>query len=130
SSLARSAPRERCSPEVMPTDAPHQLEKIASTAEFTAAAWAELGFENAEHFVTARGRRLLRAYELAAEPLSRRLSGGPSLLEYLDYRHRAIDLKVNELAPDRVIECAAGLSRRGMTLARRGVPVLELDLPH
>jgi O-methyltransferase involved in polyketide biosynthesis len=114
----------------MTSEPHHDLEKIAPTAEFTAATWAHLGFENAEHFVTRRGRNLLRAYGLAAEPIARRLSDGPSLVQYLEYRHRAIDRTLEELAPDRVIECAAGLSRRGMTLAKRGVPVLELDLPH
>jgi O-methyltransferase involved in polyketide biosynthesis len=112
------------------TAEPHDLEKIAPTAEFTAAAWAHLGLEDAAQFVTPRGRRLLRAYRVAAEPLARRLGAGPTLLEYLEYRHRAIDLKLAELAPDRLVECAAGLSRRGTTLAKRGVEVLELDLPH
>src|SRR5690606_12221456 len=108
----------------------HDLEKIAPTAEFTAAVWAELGLENAEHFVTPRGARLLRAYSRAAEPLLRRVGDGPSLVEYLEYRHRAIDQELEAIGPDRILECAAGLSRRGLTFAKRGVPVLELDLPH
>src|SRR5690606_29189298 len=126
----RRGPCGRTLWRTMHRDQAHDLEKIAPTAEFTAAAWAALGFENAQHFVTARGQRLLRAYELVAAPLARGASGGPTLVEYLAYRHGAIDKALAAYAPDRVIECAAGLSRRGITLASDGVPVLELDLPH
>jgi O-methyltransferase involved in polyketide biosynthesis len=51
---------------------------------------------------------------------------------YLRLRHHAFEARMERIAPDVVIEIAAGLSPRGLTYARRWpeITYLELDLPN
>lgn len=105
--------------------------EIAPTAHYTAYAWHRLGFPHAEHFATARGRRLFWSFRAAGEWLAVVHPTVPSMLQYLELRHRCIEHALDEVQPDRVVEIGAGLSRRGLTWAAdRGVDYVEIDLPH
>ncbi len=104
-------------------------DRIAPTAHYTSYAWFRLGLPYAEWFKTARGARLHFALR-GVEWLAARVSGAPSLMQYLEYRHRCIDHCLTARRPGRVVELGAGLSRRGTTWALdHGVPYVELDLP-
>ena len=105
--------------------------EIAPTAHYTAYAWHRLGFPHAEYFATATGRRLFWSFRAAGEWLAVVHPTVPSMLQYLELRHRCIELALDEAAPDRIVEIGAGLSRRGLTWAAdRGVDYIEVDLPH
>ncbi|MBX3182361.1 MAG: class I SAM-dependent methyltransferase [Polyangiaceae bacterium] len=103
-------------------------DRIAPTAHYTAYAWFRLGLPYAEWFKTARGARMHLAFR-GTEWLAACVSGTPSLLQYLEYRHRAIDHRLTARRPGRVVELGAGLSRRGTTWALdHGASYVELDL--
>jgi len=107
------------------------LAEIAPTAHYTAYVWHRLGFPHAEHFATATGRRLFWSFRFAGEWVAAVHPTVPSMLQYLELRHRSIELALEDAAPDRVVEIGAGLSRRGLTWAAdRGVDYVEIDLPH
>jgi O-methyltransferase involved in polyketide biosynthesis len=107
------------------------LARIAPTAHYTAYAWHRLGFPHAEHFATATGRRLFWSFRLAGEWLAAAHPTVPSMIQYLELRHRSIELALEEARPDRIVELGAGLSRRGLTWAAdRDVDYVEVDLPH
>ncbi len=107
------------------------LAEIAPTAHYTAYVWHRLGFPHAEHFATPTGRRLFWSFRFAGEWLAVAHPTVPSMLQYLELRHRSIELALEEARPDRVVELGAGLSRRGLTWAAdRGVDYVEVDLPH
>lgn len=107
--------------------------RVGPTALYTAQAWREGCFENAEFFDDRLGRWMYRAGNLA-----RRLGSPllPAFLkdfnEYLFIRHRAFEDRLEALLPDMVIEVAAGLSPRGLTYSRRWPNTIyqELDLPN
>jgi len=107
-----------------------QDDKIAPTAHYTAYVWHRLGFPNAELFVTPLGRSLFWSFRFAGEGLLTWAPFAPSMTQYLAYRHRAVESVVESERPDLVVELGAGLSRRGVTWASRGVPYVEVDLPH
>jgi O-methyltransferase involved in polyketide biosynthesis len=105
--------------------------KIGPTAHYTAYVWKRLRMPNAEHFATPRGALMFWSFRLAGEWVMRALPGLPSMEQYLAMRHRLIEGALDELGPDRIVELGAGLSRRGVTWAGdRGVPYVEIDLPH
>jgi O-methyltransferase involved in polyketide biosynthesis len=104
-------------------------ERIGPTAHYTAYVWYRLGLPHAELFRTSEGRRLFWGFRLLGEWLTVASPKSASMMQYLELRHRLIDRALVELRPDRVVELGAGLSRRGVTLARRGVHVVEVDLP-
>jgi O-methyltransferase involved in polyketide biosynthesis len=104
--------------------------KIGPTAYYTAYAWHRLGLPHADVFATPRGRALYWSFRLAGEWLVKVQPRAPLLVEVLAYRHRVIDRELERIAPDRVVEIGAGLSRRGITFAEQGVRYLEIDLPH
>jgi O-methyltransferase involved in polyketide biosynthesis len=105
--------------------------RIAPTAHYTAHVWHRLGLPYAELFATARGRRLFWSFRLAGEWMAAALPGMPSMVDYLELRHRAIEHELERIGPDKIIELGAGLSRRGVTwAAERGVDYVEVDLPH
>lgn len=107
------------------------LDQIAPTAHYTAYVWHRLGFPHAEHFATPTGRRLFWSFRFAGEWLAVAHPTVPSMLQYLELRHRSIEVGLEDAKPDRVVELGAGLSRRGLTWAAdRGVDYLEIDLPH
>jgi O-methyltransferase involved in polyketide biosynthesis len=104
---------------------------IAPTAHYTAYVWYRLGLPHAELFATDTGRRLFWSFRLAGEWIAAAAPGIPSMAQYLELRHRAIEHALEEIEPDRIVEIGAGLSRRGLTWAAdRGVVYTEVDLPH
>lgn len=104
--------------------------QIAPTAYYTAYVWHRLRLPNAEIFATPKGRRLFYTLRILGEWVALVLPRVPSMVQYLEARHRAIDHALDINPPDRIIELGAGLSRRGLTWAARGVPYIEVDLPH
>lgn len=105
--------------------------RIAPTAHYTAYVWHRIGLPYAELFATPTGRRLFWTFRLAGEWLAAAAPSVPSMAQYLELRHRAIDHALDQFGPDRVVELGAGLSRRGLTWALdRGVVYTEVDLPH
>jgi O-methyltransferase involved in polyketide biosynthesis len=77
------------------------------------------------------GRHLFWTFRAAGEWLAVAHPTLPSMMQYLELRHRCIDHALEEIGPDRVVELGAGLSRRGITWAvDRDVDYLEIDLPH
>jgi hypothetical protein len=106
-------------------------DKIGPTAHVTAYAWYQLGMPYAHLFVTREGAAMYWAFAGTFGNLGKRLFKLPSLVEYLEFRHRLIEAQLELLEPDRVIEMGAGLSRRGITwVLDRGVRYTEIDLPH
>ncbi len=105
-------------------------ERIGPTAHYTAYVWYRLGLPNAEHFATDEGRTLFWSFRLAGEWLATVSPRVPSMMQYLELRHRLIDRALDEIGPDRIVELGAGLSRRGVTWAAKGVRYVEVDLPH
>ena len=109
---------------------PTQDEKIAPTAHYTAYVWHRLGFPNSQIFVTSLGRTMFWSFRFAGEGLMTWMPFAPSMTQYLEYRHRSFESVVEDERPDVVVELGAGLSRRGVTWASRGVRYIEVDLPH
>jgi O-methyltransferase involved in polyketide biosynthesis len=106
-------------------------QKIAPTAHYTAYVWHRLGLPHAELFATTTGAALFWGFRVGGEWIAAALPGIPSMPQYLAQRHLAIEHALEEHAPDRIVELGAGLSRRGLTWALdRGVPYVEIDLPH
>jgi hypothetical protein len=104
-------------------------DKIGPTAHVTAYAWYQLGMPYADLFVTRAGAAMYWSFATTAGAVGR-LFGLPTLVEYLEFRHRMIEAQLERLDPDRVIELGAGLSRRGLTwVLDRGVRYTEIDLP-
>jgi O-methyltransferase involved in polyketide biosynthesis len=105
--------------------------KIGPTAHYTAYVWKRLGLPHAELFATRQGARLFWSFRLAGEWLMAASPRVPSMEQYLALRHRLMEAALDEHGPDRIVELGAGLSRRGVTWAGdRGVPYVEVDLPH
>jgi hypothetical protein len=106
-------------------------DKIGPTAHVTAYAWYQLGMPYAHLFVTREGAAMYWAFAGTFGSLGKALFKLPSLVEYLEFRHRIIEAQLELLEPDRIIEMGAGLSRRGITwVLDRGVRYTEIDLPH
>jgi hypothetical protein len=107
--------------------------RIAPTAHFTAQAWVRAGFDNADLFDTRTGRLIFGSLSRVIDLLG---PMSPAALryhrEYLFIRHYAFEARLAELAPRFVLEIGAGLSPRGLTLARRNPELVyvEVDLPH
>ena len=107
--------------------------RISPTAHFTGYVWYRHGLGDPA-LRTGAGRLLVAAFS----PIDRaaRWAGGPTLEDVLLARHHAIDdLLERAIATggvSQVLELAAGLSPRGLRLARRYGPrllYLEADLP-
>jgi O-methyltransferase involved in polyketide biosynthesis len=110
---------------------PERDVKIAPTAHYTAYVWHRLRLPHAELFATERGRRLFWTFRSSIEWVVAAHPRLPSMVQYLELRHRAIEHALDEHQPDRIVELGAGLSRRGITWAAdRGVRYIEVDLPH
>ncbi|PRQ03054.1 Leucine carboxyl methyltransferase [Enhygromyxa salina] len=105
-------------------------DKIGPTAHVTAYAWYQLGMPYGHLFATPEGAAMYWTFRGATEPAIR-LFKFPSLLDYLEFRHRMFEAQLDLMLPDRVVELGAGLSRRGLTwVLDRGVRYTEVDLPH
>lgn len=109
---------------------PTQDEKIAPTAHYTAYVWHHLGMPHARLFRTRLGASLFWGVRLAGEGALTLSPTLPSMSQYLELRHRLFESEVARRDPDVVVELGAGLSRRGVTWASRGLPYVEIDLPH
>ncbi|MFO7563584.1 MAG: class I SAM-dependent methyltransferase [Enhygromyxa sp.] len=110
--------------------AKQDYDKIGPTAHVTAYAWHQLGMPYAQLFVTREGAAMYWAFASTAGMVGK-LFELPTLVEYLEFRHRMIEAQLELLEPDRVVELGAGLSRRGLTwVLDRGVRYTEIDLPH
>lgn len=107
--------------------------RVGPTALYTAQAWREGCFENAEYFDDRLGRWMYKAGNLTRKIARPFL---PPFMkdfnEFLFIRHRAFEDRLDSMLPDMVIEVAAGLSPRGLTYSRRWSNTLyqELDLPN
>ncbi|MFO0695377.1 MAG: class I SAM-dependent methyltransferase [Polyangiales bacterium] len=104
-------------------------ERIAPTGHYTAYVWKRKGYPFAELFATKEGAVLFHAYRALVESISPRPANVPRLEDMLEYRHLLLDRAADLLRPTLIVELGAGLSRRGVTFASRGVPYLEIDLP-
>ncbi|WP_441287754.1 class I SAM-dependent methyltransferase [Sorangium sp. KYC3313] len=100
---------------------------LAWSAYFTAAVWASLGVPGAARFDTLRGRVLHQAARWGGSMLG--LRGDHSVTSLLlAARHLGLGALLDEIAPEQVIELAAGLSPRGAEWARaRPVVYIEVD---
>jgi O-methyltransferase involved in polyketide biosynthesis len=101
---------------------------LAITALYTSHTWVWGGFANADLLATPEAKRvfdLTNAALAAARLVNPRL---PHLRESLVHRHAMIDRLA--AGATRIVEIAAGLSRRGATLsADPAIDYTELDLP-
>lgn len=105
--------------------------KIGPTAHYTAYVWHRLGMPHAELFATPMGRNLFWGFRAMGEWIAAASRSIPSMVQYLEMRHRLIEENLHDIGPDHVIEIGAGLSRRGITWAAdHGVTYTEVDLPH
>jgi O-methyltransferase involved in polyketide biosynthesis len=105
-------------------------QKIALTAHYTAYVWKRLALPYAELYATPTGAAIYWGFFSLGEWATRVVPGVPSMRVYLGFRHLLIDAIVEELAPDRIIELGAGLSRRATTwVLDRGADAIEIDLP-
>jgi O-methyltransferase involved in polyketide biosynthesis len=104
--------------------------RIGPTAHVTAYAWHRLGMPYGDLFTTREGARMYWIFRGTVDWTTRWLPV-PSLLEFLEFRHRLMEAQLERLEPDRIVELGAGLSRRGITWALdRQIPYVEIDLPH
>lgn len=102
---------------------------LSITAQYTSAVWAWGGMECADLFITRDAQRVFDVTN-AALAAATVLRPRTPLRYALLHRHVMIDHLVREAAPARVLEIAAGLSRRGAAFsADAGVHYVELDLP-
>lgn len=107
--------------------------RVGSTALYTAQAWRDGKFANAEYFDHPLGRVMYTASSLVQKALRPVL---PPFLKdfnrFLFIRHRAFEDRLDSTVPDMVFEIASGLSPRGMTYAQlwAGTTYVELDLPN
>ena len=105
-------------------------EKIGPTAHVTAYAWYQLGMPYGQLFATREGAAMYWTFRHTADRVGRRF-GVPSLLDYLEFRHRMLEAQLERLQPDVIVELGAGLSRRGITwVLDHGIRYVEIDLPH
>ncbi len=106
--------------------------RIAPTAHFTAQAWVQAGYDQAQYFDTLEGRIMYNTVKRLT-PLAYGL--GPSARYHLDYlwvRHAAYEARLRELKPDVIVEIGAGLSPRGLSFTQKNpnLVYIEGDLPH
>lgn len=105
--------------------------RIAPTAHVTAQTWRRAGFPGAEAFDTWTGRVGYDALRLGLMPM--RWLGQPAghFLAFLRLRHHWIGQCIRQQSPNLLFDVGAGLSARGLTLARAfpAMRVVEADLP-
>ncbi len=114
----------------MPVADDHSGGDLSVTALYTCQTWAWGGLPGAELLATADSRRVFGATNLflgLARLFRPRL---PSLRHSLVLRHLILDHLTAEAGSPQVLELAAGLSRRGVTLSLDpAVTCTEVDLP-
>jgi O-methyltransferase involved in polyketide biosynthesis len=92
-------------------------EDLSVTALYTAGTWAWGKLPNAELFASKDTQRVFDATNLFLSGARLVRKDVPHLREGLIQRHLIIDALVNEMRPAHVLELAAGLSRRGVTVS-------------
>jgi O-methyltransferase involved in polyketide biosynthesis len=108
------------------------VERISPTAHYTGHVWRRNGLSHSA-FATRQGKLMFGALEPAMRV--RRLTGRPTLEDYLVARHRTLDEMLSDVIEHRdvsqVLELAAGLSPRGWRFTERygdSLAYLETDL--
>ncbi len=102
---------------------------LAITAQYTSAVWAWGRLPCSELFATVEAQRVFDVTNAALAAASVLRPRTPLRIALL-HRHAMIDHLVRDAAPQRVLELAAGLSRRGAAFsADASVHYTELDLP-
>jgi O-methyltransferase involved in polyketide biosynthesis len=104
---------------------------LSVTALYTAGAWAWAGLPGAELFASEDSRRVFYVTN-AALALARPFQRDPRSLKHaLLHRHAMIDHLLRASGARQVLELAAGLSRRGVTVSTDpAIRYTEVDLPH
>ncbi|MEO7111110.1 MAG: class I SAM-dependent methyltransferase [Polyangiaceae bacterium] len=103
---------------------------LSVTAKYTSATWAWGKLPNADLLLTPDAERVFRIVN-GALGLTRPFTGAPELPASLLERHRILDELVTASDCSNVIELAAGLSRRGITMSEDpSMYYVEIDLPH
>jgi O-methyltransferase involved in polyketide biosynthesis len=103
---------------------------LSVTAKYTSATWAWGKLPNADLLLTPDAEQVFRVVN-GALGIARPFTRAPDLRESLLERHRILDELVLESACKNVLELAAGLSRRGITMSEdASVSYVEVDLPH
>ena len=101
---------------------------LTVTALYTSATWTWAKLPCAELLACDEARRVFDATNLVMAIVGFFKRAQPSLRHSLVQRHLLIDALVAEARPAQVLELAAGLSRRGVTLsADPRVSVTEVD---
>ncbi len=115
----------------MAADAPPEGD-LSVTALYTSQVWRWGGLAGARLFDTGLGRLVFGAVTVALGVMRLFRWGLPALRHGLLQRHLAIDRVTAEAGATQVLEIAAGLSRRGVTMAGANpqLTYTELDLPH
>jgi O-methyltransferase involved in polyketide biosynthesis len=102
---------------------------LSVTAKYTSAVWAKGKLPNADLLVTPDAERVLEIVN-GALAITRAFTGAPDLCASLLERHRILDELVPESGCKNVLELAAGLSRRGITMSEdETMTYIEVDLP-
>jgi O-methyltransferase involved in polyketide biosynthesis len=103
---------------------------LSVTALYTAAAWSWGRLPDAELFDNADSRRVFGAVNMVLAAAWPFVGRGAPLKVALLHRHAAIDVLLRASGIRRVLELAAGLSRRGITFsADPGIEYFEVDRP-
>ncbi len=103
---------------------------LSITALYTSECWAWGGLPGAELLRSDDGKRVFGVVNVALAAARPFLSSPSPLPEGLLHRHVLLDRLVAEARPSCVVELAAGLSRRGVTLsAEPSLAYVEVDLP-
>lgn len=103
---------------------------LSVTAKYTSATWAWGKLPNADLLVTPDAERVFRIVN-GALGITRPFTGAPELRASLLERHRILDELITTSRCKNVIELAAGLSRRGITMTEdASIRYVEIDLPH
>lgn len=105
------------------------MSDLSVTAKYTSATWAWGKLPNADLLVTPDAERVFRTVN-GALGMTRAFTGAPDLRASLLERHRILDELVVESGCKNILELAAGLSRRGITMTEdASVRYTEVDLP-
>ncbi len=98
---------------------------LSITALYTSQVWAWAELPCAELFTTVDAKRVFDVTNAVLGVVRR----GTPLRYALVHRHTMIDELVRTWHPRRIVELAAGLSRRGATMSAERVHYVEVDLP-
>lgn len=128
-----SAPEPDPAPAPAADDPPRDRDgdgDLTITALYTSGTWAWAGFKRAELFATREGGAVFTVTNVVMAFASLLRPGSPSLRWSLAQRHAMIDQLARNTGATRIVELAAGLSRRGAAFTDDpAVRYVEVDLP-